>query len=111
MRYSHIRLRTEGMAMAALAEIDKRHLFHPFTALASHDQAGPPAVIVRGEGVWLEDDHGRRYIDAMARLWCVNAGYGRRASAREIDAVVSACREAVDEVLQELIREQAFHPE
>ena len=62
----------------SLAEIDKRHLFHPFTALASHEQAGPPAVIVKGEGVWLEDDRGRRYIDAMAGLWCVNAGYGRR---------------------------------
>ena len=62
---------------AALADIDKRNLFHPFTALASHEKAGPPAVIVKGKGVWLEDDSGRRYIDAMAGLWCVNAGYGR----------------------------------
>jgi adenosylmethionine-8-amino-7-oxononanoate aminotransferase len=35
-------------------------------------------VLVKGEGVWLEDDRGRRYIDAMAGLWCVNVGYGRR---------------------------------
>jgi L-2,4-diaminobutyrate transaminase len=63
---------------AVLADIDKRNLFHPFTALASHERAGPTAVIVKGKGVWLEDDSGRRYIDAMAGLWCVNAGYGRQ---------------------------------
>jgi len=70
--------RADTAQPAALAEIDKRNLFHPFTALASHEQSGPPAVIVKGEGVWLEDDRGRRFIDAMAGLWCVNAGYGRR---------------------------------
>jgi L-2,4-diaminobutyrate transaminase len=60
-----------------LADLDRRYLFHPFTALAEHEQAGP-LVIVRGEGVYVEDDRGNRYIDAMAGLWCVNAGYGRR---------------------------------
>jgi L-2,4-diaminobutyrate transaminase len=63
---------------SVLAEIDRRHLFHPFTALASHERSGPPVVIVRGEGTWLEDDRGRRYLDVMAGLWCVNVGYGRR---------------------------------
>jgi L-2,4-diaminobutyrate transaminase len=60
-----------------LETLDKRYLFHPFTALADHERNGP-MVIVKGEGVWLEDNHGRRYIDGMAGLWCVNVGYGRR---------------------------------
>jgi L-2,4-diaminobutyrate transaminase len=60
-----------------LSALDRRYLFHPFTALAEHEQAGP-TVIVKGEGVHIEDDQGNRYIDAMAGLWCVNAGYGRR---------------------------------
>jgi L-2,4-diaminobutyrate transaminase len=59
-----------------LEELDKKYLFHPFTALAEHEKNGP-TVIVRGEGVWLEDNQGRRYLDGMAGLWCVNVGYGR----------------------------------
>lgn len=60
-----------------IEELDKKYLFHPFTALADHEKNGP-SVIVRGEGVRLEDNHGNSYIDAMAGLWCVNVGYGRR---------------------------------
>jgi L-2,4-diaminobutyrate transaminase len=59
-----------------LAALDRQYVFHPFTALAEHERQGP-VVMVRGEGVWLEDDQGNRYIDAMAGLWCVNVGYGR----------------------------------
>jgi len=59
-----------------LEEIDKKYLFHPFTALAEHEKAGP-TVIVEGKGSRLTDNHGRSYIDGMAGLWCVNAGYGR----------------------------------
>ena len=59
------------------ADIDRRYNFHPFTALAKHAKSGPTAVMVRGDGVWLEDAHGKRYIDGMAGLWCVNVGYGR----------------------------------
>ena len=59
------------------AEIDRRYNFHPFTALAEHEKHGPAVVMVRGDGVWLEDLTGRRYVDGMAGLWCVNVGYGR----------------------------------
>jgi len=61
-----------------LVDIDRRFAFHPFTALAGHERLGPHTVMVKGEGVWLEDVNGRRYIDGMAGLWCVNVGYGRR---------------------------------
>lgn len=59
-----------------IGELDKKYLFHPFTALADHEKNGP-SVIVKGQGVRLEDSHGNHYIDAMAGLWCVNVGYGR----------------------------------
>jgi L-2,4-diaminobutyrate transaminase len=61
-----------------LADLDRRYCFHPFTALAEHETQGPAAVMVRGEGVWLEDAEGRRYLDGLAGLWCVNVGYGRK---------------------------------
>lgn len=62
---------------AHLADLDRRYNFHPFTQLAEHEKHGPSVIMVRGDGVWLEDATGRRYIDAMAGLWCVNVGYGR----------------------------------
>ncbi len=33
-------------------------------------------MIVRGDGCYLEDSAGRRYLDALAGLFCVNIGYG-----------------------------------
>ncbi|TDV33602.1 L-2,4-diaminobutyrate transaminase [Paraburkholderia caballeronis] len=68
-----------------LNDLDRRFFFHPFTALGDHERNGP-LVIVKGEGVWLEDSRGARYIDSMAGLWCVNAGYGRREIADAIHA-------------------------
>ena len=38
----------------------------------------PPKKMVRGTGCFLEDEDGKRYLDAVAGLWCVNAGYGRK---------------------------------
>ena len=38
-----------------LRELDRRFAFHPFTGHADHEQHGPAAMMVRGQGVWLED--------------------------------------------------------
>src|SRR3954462_7866985 len=37
---------------------------------------GEVPIIVRGDGCYLEDSKGRRYLDALAGLFCVNIGYG-----------------------------------
>jgi len=51
-----------------LAARDLRVLWHPCTQM--HDHAGfPPIPIRRGEGVWLEDYNGRRYLDAISSWW------------------------------------------
>ena len=63
---------------ADYADLDRRYNFHPFTALATHETKGPSVVMAGGEGVWLEDINGKRYVDGMAGLWCVNVGYGRK---------------------------------
>lgn len=39
-------------------------------------------VIERGEGAWITDIEGNRYLDGMSGLWCVNVGYGREELAR-----------------------------
>src|SRR5918999_3180781 len=52
-----------------------QRLWHPFADMAR--VRGRELVLVRGEGAWLEDDRGRRYLDATASLWYCNVGYGR----------------------------------
>jgi putrescine aminotransferase len=54
---------------------DRQRLWHPFADMAR--VPGRELVLVRGEGAWLEDDRGRRYLDATASLWYCNVGYGR----------------------------------
>ncbi|MFC5740240.1 adenosylmethionine--8-amino-7-oxononanoate transaminase [Dyella tabacisoli] len=52
----------------SLAERDLRHLWHPCTQM--HDHLSVPMVpIVRGEGAWLIDADGRRYLDGISSWW------------------------------------------
>jgi L-2,4-diaminobutyrate transaminase len=72
----------------SIQDVDRRYVFHPFTAPRRHETDGG-LMIVRGEGSVLWDNEGRPYLDAMAGLWCVNVGYGRRemvdAIARQVE--------------------------
>ena len=58
-----------------LEALDLAHMFHPNTNLAAL-HAGRPLVLMRGEGVHVWDNHGKRYIEGMAGLWCTTLGYG-----------------------------------
>jgi putrescine---pyruvate transaminase len=61
---------TGGVAVASEAA-----MWNPFANMAS--LAGHAVTIVRGEGAWVFDDHGRAYLDALASLWYCNVGHGR----------------------------------
>ncbi len=50
--------------------------WHPFADMAKVEADGA-LTIVRGEGAWVVDDAGRRYLDATASLWYCNVGWGR----------------------------------
>ena len=52
------------------------HLWLHFTRMSSYRNEKVP-TIVRGEGVYVWDDRGRRYLDGLAGLFVVNAGHGR----------------------------------
>ncbi len=67
----------------SLSDKDKKFLFHPFTALKTHEKTGGK-VIVKGKGSTLEDVEGNKFLDAMAGLWCVNIGYGNEEMADAI---------------------------
>lgn len=64
-------------ATAHLQELDALHHLHPFTDSAALAKRGVK-VIARADGVYLWDADGNEYLDAMAGLWCVNVGYGRK---------------------------------
>lgn len=55
-------------------------LWHPFADMAAVAAAGE-LVIDRGEGAYVVDEQGRRYLDASAGLWYCNVGHGRAALA------------------------------
>lgn len=52
-----------------LAELDHRYLWHPFTQMQEWFSK-EPLIIERGEGNWLIDTRGRRYLDGVSSLWC-----------------------------------------
>ncbi|MBW7995054.1 MAG: adenosylmethionine--8-amino-7-oxononanoate transaminase [Candidatus Glassbacteria bacterium] len=58
-----------------LAELDYRHVWHPFTPMLLWEEEGAP-VIERGEGSWLIDTEGRRYLDGTSSLWVILHGHG-----------------------------------
>src|SRR5712691_10688927 len=57
-------------------------LWHPFSDMAA--VRGNEFVISRGDGVWLWDEHGNRYLDGSASLWYCNVGHGRREIAEAV---------------------------
>ncbi|MGH8994214.1 MAG: aspartate aminotransferase family protein [Acidimicrobiia bacterium] len=55
----------------------RRHLWMHFTRLSSYGDHEVP-VIVRGEGPYVWDRHGRRYLDGLSGLFVVQVGHGRK---------------------------------
>jgi putrescine aminotransferase len=68
-----------------LRAADARHYMHPFTDFRSLAREGS-RVMVKGQGVWLWDSEGNRYLDGMASLWCTNIGHGRPEIAEAVHA-------------------------
>jgi adenosylmethionine-8-amino-7-oxononanoate aminotransferase len=60
----------------ALSASARDHLWMHFTRMSSYADR-PVPVIVRGEGPYVWDSHGRRYLDGLSGLFVVQAGHGR----------------------------------
>jgi adenosylmethionine-8-amino-7-oxononanoate aminotransferase len=59
-----------------LQETARRNLWMHFTRMSVYEEQEVP-VIVRGEGCYVWDEHGKRYLDGLSALFCVNIGHGR----------------------------------
>jgi len=65
-----------GLDYAALQESAKRHMWLHFTRHSSYAKGEVP-IIVRGEGQYVYDQHGKRYLDGLAGLFVSQIGHGR----------------------------------
>src|SRR5215211_5966200 len=66
----------DPVATQNLQEMAKRHLWMHFTRMGAYVDGGEVPIIVRGEGPYVYDEHGKRYLDGLSGLFCVNAGHG-----------------------------------
>jgi len=57
--------------------LDVAHHLHPFTDPKYYNDH-KPLVVSKAEGVYIWSSDGRKILDGMAGLWCVNVGYGRK---------------------------------
>ena len=78
-----------------LQELARRHLWLHFARMGAFQKAEVP-IIARGEGAYVYDDHGNRYLDGLSALFCVNSGHGRAelgdaaaAQVRELDFYIT----------------------
>lgn len=79
--------------------LDRAHLWHPYTRRST--LAGLP-VITGGRGIFLHDDAGRKFVDAISSWWCCALGHG---SPRLVAAMTKQAR-----VLQHSILGNLTHP-
>lgn len=75
---------------ATLQAWDDAHVWHPFTPHTVY-RAEEPLMIAGGEGHWLVDTEGRRYLDGVSSIWCSAFGHRRP----ELDAAI---REQLDRI-------------
>jgi adenosylmethionine-8-amino-7-oxononanoate aminotransferase len=89
------RARPAVAEQATLQELAKRHLWMHFTRMGAYVDGEVP-IIERGEGAYVYDENGKRYLDGLSALFCVNAGHGRAelgdaaaAQVRELDFYIT----------------------
>jgi len=69
--------RAEQHDTQAIQALDSAHYIHPFTDHGGLAERGA-RVITRADDIYIWDSEGKKILDAMSGLWCVNVGYGRK---------------------------------
>ncbi len=62
------------MSSRTLAEKDIQANLHPYTNHRAHEQAGP-RTYTHGEGIYIFDEQGNKYLEGLAGLWCTSLGF------------------------------------
>ncbi len=94
-----------------IARRDLKHVWHPCTQMHDHEQL-PLVPIRRGEGIWLEDFDGKRYMDAISSWWVnlfghahpeLNAALRQQADTLEHVILAGFTHEAIVELSERLV--------
>src|SRR6201747_1487107 len=79
----------DSAADSGLQEMARRHLWMHFSRMGSYGVDHEIPIIERADGCYVYDDHGKRYLDGLSGLFCINAGHGRteigEAAARQVE--------------------------
>jgi 4-aminobutyrate--pyruvate transaminase len=67
---------------------DIKNNLHPYSNLKKHEERGP-LIIEKGDGIYVEDLEGNRYIEGLAGLWCTSLGFNNE---RLIEAAATQMR-------------------
>lgn len=84
--------------------LDRKHLWHPYTRFSAFADKHLP-IITRGEGIYLYDMDGNRYIDAISSWWACNLGHGHP---RIVDAIKAQSGELQHSILGNLSHPRAI---
>lgn len=85
-----------------LQEAARNHLWMHFSRMGAYSDDNPVPIMVRGEGAYLYDENGKRYLDGLSGLFCSNIGHGRT-------EIAEAARRQMEELEYSIIWSYA-HP-
>ncbi len=67
---------------------DIKNYLHPYSNLKKHEERGP-LIIEKGDGIYVEDLEGNKYIEGLAGLWCTSLGFNNE---RLVEAAAAQMR-------------------
>jgi adenosylmethionine---8-amino-7-oxononanoate aminotransferase len=65
--------------MKSLDKVDKQFVWHPYTQMKDWVQQNNNKIIVKGDGFYLVDSDGNKYLDGIASMWCNVWGHSQNA--------------------------------
>jgi len=80
----------ESKDIKQLEDLDKKYIWHPFTQMRDYENE-TPLIIEKGEGNYLYDIHGNKYLDGVSSLWVTVHGHRKK----EID---EAIKKQIDQI-------------
>jgi 4-aminobutyrate---pyruvate transaminase len=66
-----------GMNLNSVHARDIAYVVHQQTNLSTYEETGGP-VMMKGDGVYVYDETGKRYLEAMAAMWCASLGFSEK---------------------------------
>jgi adenosylmethionine-8-amino-7-oxononanoate aminotransferase len=85
-------------------QMDRQAIWHPYTSHSAADAVAFP-IITRGEGVYLFDTEGNKYVDAISSWWACNLGHSHP---RLVEAIMRQARELQHSILGNLSHPRAI---